>query len=188
MDRFEFLCSIHAISRQEYQALVARLYARSYKKHESVISAGEVQKHLYFIKSGVQMFHVDVDGKSHVMAFTYYPNLCAIPESFTHQRPSRYNFTCVTDSEIDVVGYDDLQDVFTKFQNIETLFRKINERLLQGILNLHVEFRTLTIEERFRTFCARSPHLLQVVPHKYIASYLGIDATNFSKLFNTVKI
>jgi hypothetical protein len=26
------------------------------------------------------------------------------------------------------------------------------------------------------------------VPHKYIASYLGIDATNFSKLYNRVKI
>jgi hypothetical protein len=34
----------------------------------------------------------------------------------------------------------------------------------------------------------RSPHILQLVPHKYLANYLGIDATNFSKLLNRVRI
>jgi hypothetical protein len=43
------------------------------------------------------------------------------------------------------------------------------------------------MEERYKAFCRRSAHLLQRVPHKYIASYLGIDATNFSKLYNTVR-
>jgi CRP-like cAMP-binding protein len=188
MDRFDFLSSIHPISSDEYQQVVARLHTRSFKKGESLITAGQVQRQIYFIQSGVQMFHVDKDGKSHVIAFTYYPNLCAIPESFTNQEPSKYNFTCLTDSDINYISFDDMQDIFKRYQNIETLFRKINERLLSGMLNLHVEFRTMSIEERFRAFCRRSSHLLKLVPHKYIASYLGIDATNFSKLFNTVKI
>jgi hypothetical protein len=34
----------------------------------------------------------------------------------------------------------------------------------------------------------RSPHILNLVPHKYLASYLGMDATNFSKLLGSVKI
>jgi CRP-like cAMP-binding protein len=187
MDRFNFLSAIHPISTKEYDELLSKLHSRSFKKGESIINAGQIQRQIYFIQSGVQMFHADSDGKSHVIAFTYYPNLCSIPESFSNQQHSKYSLTCVTDSEIDYISFNDMQDLFKKFQNIETLFRKINERLLSGILNLHIEFRTMSIEERFRTFCRRSPQLLQLVPHKYIA-YLGIDATNFSKLFNTVKL
>jgi CRP-like cAMP-binding protein len=188
MDRYSFLSSIHPITKEEYEVLHANLHTRSFKKGESVLVSGQVQKQIYFIKTGIQMCHIEKDGKNYVVAFTYHPNLCAIPESFSDQKPSKYNFTCVTDSEMDYLSFDDMQALYKKFQNIETLFRKINEKLLSGIMNLHIEFRTMSIEERFITFCKRSPHLLRQVPHKYISSYLGIDATNFSKLFNTVKI
>ncbi|MDZ7645793.1 MAG: hypothetical protein U5K54_00700 [Cytophagales bacterium] len=77
--------------------------------------------------------------------------------------------------------------MFDQSQNIERLFRKMTEALLAGIINRHIELQSLSIEERYKTFCQRSPHLLQLVPHKFIASYLGIDPTNFSKLYNKVK-
>ncbi len=184
MDRFRFLSSIHPLLQAEYDALVENLHTTEYQKGEHLIVPGQVQKKLYFIKSGVQMCHYE----NHVIAFTYPPNLCALPESFTEQKPSKYYFTCLSHSEIEYLAFDDLMRLYEKHKNIETLFRKINEKLLSGLLNLHLEFRTMTIEERYLAFCKRSPHLLQQVPHKYIASYLGIDATNFSKLFNSVKI
>ena len=109
-------------------------------------------------------------------------------ESFSQQKPSKYYYTSITDSQIQYLTFDELQRIYSQFANIETLIRKINEKLLAGMLNLHLEFRTMTIEERFRAFSARSSQLFQQVPHKYIASYLGIDATNFSKLFNKIKI
>jgi hypothetical protein len=34
----------------------------------------------------------------------------------------------------------------------------------------------------------RSPHVLRLIPHKYLASYLGIDATTFSKLLGTIRL
>ncbi|WP_407497299.1 hypothetical protein [Elizabethkingia anophelis] len=56
-----------------------------------------------------------------------------------------------------------------------------------GLINRQIELRSTTIEERFKIFCQRSPHLLQQVPQKYIAAYLAIDPTNFSKLMNSVR-
>ena len=187
MDRLTFLNSLHPITDEEYAELQKNLRSLTFCKGEHVIVPGQIQRHLYFVQSGVQMCHFEKDAKTHVIAFTYSPNLCAIPESFWQQKPSKYYYTCITDSQLQYLTFEDLQKLYEKYQNIETLFRKINERLLTGMLNLHLEFRSLNIEERFTTFCRRSPHLLHQVPHKYIASYLGIDATNFSKLFNNVK-
>ncbi|MDQ3015104.1 MAG: Crp/Fnr family transcriptional regulator, partial [Bacteroidota bacterium] len=71
---------------------------------------------------------------------------------------------------------------------LERLFRKMTEAVLAGMINRHIELHSLTMEERYKIFCSRSPHLLHLVPHKYIASYLGMDATNFSKLYNSIRI
>lgn len=133
------------------------------------------------------MLYSDEGDKPHILAFTYAPNFCAIPETFSLQRPSKYFLQCLTDSEIDCLRYDDLQDIFNRSPEIERLFRKMTESVLTGLLDRYVEMRTLTMTERFQAFCRRSAHLLQIVPHKYISSYLSIDPTNFSKLFNNVK-
>ncbi|MCD8540492.1 MAG: Crp/Fnr family transcriptional regulator, partial [Leadbetterella sp.] len=111
----------------------------------------------------------------------------AIPESFSFQTPSHYFLTCLTDSEMNCISYEALQMLFDRSQPLERLFRKMTEFVLAGVINRHIELHSLTMEERYIAFCRRSPHLLQLVPHKYIASYLGMDPTNFSKLYNKVK-
>jgi len=60
--------------------------------------------------------------------------------------------------------------------------------VLIGLVHRHYELLAFSIEERFRSFAQRSPHLINLVPHKDLASYLGINATNFSKLLARVKL
>jgi CRP-like cAMP-binding protein len=188
MQLYEYLKIFHEISPIQYNILREEFKTKSCKKNEHLIVPGQIQKELYFVKKGVQMSTYEAENKSITVAFTYPPNLCAIPESFSLQKPSQYFLTCITDSEFDSISYDQLQLLFDHSQGIERLFRKMNEALLAGVINRHIELQTLTIQQRYKSFCVRSPHLLQMVPHKYIASYLNIDNTNFSKLYNTVKI
>ncbi len=160
----------------------------SAKKGEILLKPGDVQRDLYFVRKGVQMSYYDTDSKLYVMAFTYPPGLCADPRSFTKQVSSECFIECLTDSEFDVVSYVQLQSLFEENRALETHFRKMTEDLLSGVIQRHVELATLSIEERFTLFCKRSPHLLHLVSHKYIASYLNINSTNFSKLYNSIKI
>jgi len=187
MNRYEYFRLFHDISPADFDMLNDGLQSKSFKKGAFLTVPGQVQKNLFFVKSGVQMSYFDSENKSHVIAFTYAPNLCAIPESFSLQIPSKYYLTCLTDSEMDCITFEALQHLFDRSHQLERLFRKMTEFVLAGIINRHLELHSLSMEERYKTFCQRSPHLLQLVPHKYIASYLGIDPTNFSKLFNNVK-
>ncbi len=187
MERFEYFKLFHDISTADYNLLNAKLKTKAFKKGDVITVPGKVQKELYFVQTGVQMSHFDFNDKTHVVAFTYFPNLCAIPESFSFQTPSKHFLTCLTGSELEYITFEELQQLFDQSQQLERLFRRMTEFVLAGMINRHIELHSLTIEERYRTFCRRSPHLLQLVPHKYIASYLGIDPTNFSKLLNNVK-
>lgn len=187
MERHEYFKLFHNIGTDDFSLLTNNLKTKSFKKGDYITVPGQIQRELYFVKSGVQMSYFDAENKTHVIAFTYSPNLCAIPESFSSQIPSKYFLTCLTDSELEYINYEELQKLFDQSHQIERLFRRMTEAVLAGMINRHIELHSLTIEERYKTFCQRSPHLLQLVPHKYIASYLGIDPTNFSKLFNNVK-
>lgn len=75
-----------------------------------------------------------------------------------------------------------------RHQELEVWARKGLSGAIAGVLERLAEVQSFTAEERFRSLLKRSPHILQLVPHKYLANYLAIDATNFSKLINSVRI
>ena len=182
IDQYEFLRQFYEPGLSDYNLLIGKFKHRTFKRNEFITVPGQIQKELYFVKSGVQMSYFDTDNKTHVMAFTYPPNLCAIPESFSFQTPSSYYLACLTDSEMNYISFDELQMLFDQSHHLERLFRKMTEAVLAGMINRHIELHSLTIEERFKAFCQRSSHLLQLVPHKYIASYLGITQETLSRL------
>ncbi len=187
MERYEYFKQFHDISLADYRLLTDNLKPRSFKKGDCITVPGQVQRELYFVKSGVQVAYFDSGDKTYVIDFSYSPNLCAIAESFSFQVPSRYFLTCLTESEFECLSYEDLQTLMDQSRQIERLFRRMIEAMLAGMIDLHINLRALTIEERYKAFCRRNPQLLHLVPHKYIASHLGIDPTNFSKLYNHVK-
>lgn len=187
MEHIAYFRLFHNISSDDYDLLCENLKPKTFKRGDFITVPGKIQRELYFVKNGVQMSYFEDDNKTHIIAFTYPPNLCAIPESFSFQMPSKYFLTCLTDSEMEYITFDGLQKLFEQSQQIERLFRRMTEAVLAGMINRHIELHSMNIEERYKAFCQRSPHLLQLVPHKHIASYLGIDPTNFSKLFNTVR-
>lgn len=184
---YEFIKSIHDIGEEEYRLFTKDFKTKEFKKGEHIIKPGQIEKQIFFNRSGVQMFYFDTNDKTNILGFVSTPNFCAIPESFFFQKPAKYYLTCLTDSELDYLSFESLQALFDKSQQIERLFRKLSESVIVGLINRQIELRSTSIEERFKAFCQRSPHLLQLVPHKFIASYLAIDPTNFSKLYNTVK-
>ena len=188
MELLDFFRQFHNLPEQDYELFNDVRSGKSLKKGDIIIRPGQIQKELLIVQDGVQMSYFESETKEHVIAFTYPPGLCAIPESFSMQQPSRYFLKCITDSEFSSISFTSLQNLFDESQQLERLFRKMTEAVLAGVISRHIELHTLDIEERFKAFCSRSPHLLQLVPHKYLASYLNIDSTNFSKLFNSIRL
>jgi hypothetical protein len=75
-----------------------------------------------------------------------------------------------------------------KSKAVESMINNGLMMAFSGVLERLVELQCFSSEEKFKKLLKRSPHVLQLVPHKYLANYLGIDPTNFSKLINHVRI
>lgn len=159
-----------------------------FAKKQFITKEGTTQKNLYFVLEGIQKSYFLNDGKAHIIAFTYPYSFSGIPESFLTQTPSKYFLQSITDSRVLKISYEQHTHFLKAHRQIESLFRIATEKVLFGVLERHYELMAYTIEQRFRILMKRSPHLLNQVPHKDLASYLNIDRSNFSKLLNNTKI
>jgi CRP-like cAMP-binding protein len=150
---------------------------------------GEVEKYLYLVLEGVQRaYSIGADGKEATLIFTYPPSFSGVADSFLLQRPSRYWLETLTPSKFLRASFHDFDAVLLRHPILERHLRLAISQTLEGVLIRQIELQSYTAEQRFRTLLQRSPHLLQLVPHKYIANYLGMDATNFSKMLGQIKI
>lgn len=159
------------------------------KRKEILTATSEQEKYLYFVVEGVQRIYFD-DGEHReaTLLFTYAPSFGGILDSFLMKQPAKYFYETLTPSLFLRASQADLFHLMTEHPGINTLVRQGVSISLSGILDRLVELQSFSSEERFTRLLKRSPHLLQLIPHKYLANYIGVDATNFSKLMNSVRV
>ena len=183
------ITAIHPLSNEEWTAFEAIWKPFSAKRKTLLTTSGEKEKYLYFIIDGVQrIYHVDEQGREATILFTYAPSFGGVLDSLLLQQPARYFYETLTTSQFLRASYSELQPLTQRYPAIERMIRQGVTQALSGVLERLVDLQALSAQERFVKLLRRSPHILGLVPHKYLANYLGMDATNFSKLMNTIRI
>jgi CRP-like cAMP-binding protein len=181
--------ALHPLSEEEWTAFCAIWQPVQYKRKTILTTAGETERYLYFITEGVQRaFHLDNDHPEATVVFSYAPSFSGVVDSFLTQQPSRYFLETLTASKMLRTSYQQVQQLMDKYHNIERWVRLSISYVMMGLLERQIELISYSAEEKFRILLKRSPHVLQLIPHKYLASYMGIDASTFSKLLASVRI
>jgi CRP-like cAMP-binding protein len=177
------------LSDNDWEAFSSLWIEFSAKRKEQLTHAGEKEKHLYFVIDGIQrVYYFDEQKREATIVFTYPPSFGGVIDSCMLQQPSRYFYETLTPSLFLRASAVELLNLIETNTAIETMVRKGITGTLSGIMERLVELQCYSSEERFKKLLQRSPHILQLIPHKYLANYIGIDATNFSKLINHVRI
>ena len=181
--------AIQPLSEKEWSAFSSIWTECSAKRKEQLTVAGEKEKYLYFVIEGIQrVYYFDKQNREATLVFTYAPSFGGVLDSLMMQQPSKYYYETLTPSKFLRAPFEELFRLMEEHAAIEKLVRKGVTVSLSGVMDRLVELQCYSSEERFRKLLQRSPHILQLIPHKYLANYIGIDATNFSKLINRVRI
>jgi len=183
----DLINAIHPLPEEDWQELTAIWKPFSAKRKEVLTVQGDKEKYLYFVIEGVQrVYYFDEQDREATLVFTYAPSFGGVMDSFLLQQPSKYYYETLTPSAF-------LRTTFTEFDQlaqtrpaIQMLIRQGVTASLSGLLERLAEIQCYTSEQKFIQLKKRSPHIFSLIPHKYIANYLGMDATNFSKLVNKI--
>ena len=176
------------MSNDEWDAFANLWHPFSAKRKEVLTCPGEQEKYLYFVVEGTQrVFYFDEKNREATVVFTFSPSFGGVLDSIMLRNESRYYYETLTPSSFLRASVHGLHELMDAHPNIQAMILKGVSHALSGIIERLVELQALPAEERLRNLIKRSPHILHHIPHKYLANYLGIDPTNFSKFINGVR-
>jgi CRP-like cAMP-binding protein len=185
----QFITAAYPLKAEELDALSDIWQPYECKRKTVLTTAGETERYLYFVLEGVQRaFYIGGEKQEATIVFMYPPSFAGVADSFLTQTPSKFFFETLTTSRFLRTTYKQIDDLNNQYPNIQRMILYLTGFILKGVLERQIELQCFSAEEKFRALLKRSPHVLQIIPHKYLASYLGLDATTFSKLLGSVRL
>ena len=181
-----FIATYTAIGDAEWALVTAKLEARTVAAGTLLVEAGRVCRHLYFLESGLMRFFVWKDGRDVTKFFTEAPYAFTSQRSFAGQQPASENVEALEDSvlwQLPAAAAFALLDTVPAWAAFVRLLTQQVQHYTENILE---ELQTETAEARYRTLLRDRAQLVQRVPVRHLASYLGIAPQSLSRIRRNV--
>ncbi|WP_228780229.1 Crp/Fnr family transcriptional regulator [Aquiflexum lacus] len=179
---FQFFESFQNLSSSSKDRIASICTSVQIPKNKDLQAIGHTCRTIYFVKKGLCRIYYYKDGVDITEAFAFENSLIARVESLFTGRPSKKGIQTLEDSVFIGIASPALFDLYDQFPEIERLFRKIFEAAYVETVNRIENIQFHTAEERYNDLIKNSPDLLQRVPLKHIASYLGITQVSLSRI------
>ena len=151
------------------------LKTRTVKKGEILQHKGELNSKIFFIKKGLlRSYSIDEKGKEHI--FTFAPEGWSMGDAIGPEEPTELFIDAIEDSEV-VELPKDLDRDASKPNNFKMMVRRM--LVLQRRIIMMMSESAI---DRYTHFEKTYPNLMQRVPQRMIAAYLGITPEALSKI------
>ena len=170
------------LTDKEWQQFSLHWIPFSFDKGEIVTHVGQVEPYFYFVNQGLMRGFFNEDGNEYSIGFSYDGEYSGIYDSFVTLRPSEWILETLEPTYGLKIDYDHFNKLFDLNPKFERWARKFYQVALIG---LGIFIRSLladSAEEKYRKLLARSPHVVQRIPQKHLASYLGMSPETYSRL------
>jgi CRP-like cAMP-binding protein len=174
---------IISLTDEEKELILSKIELNHYKAKTVILHAGEICKHSYFVKSGIlRSFTINDNIVEHVLQFACEDWWIGDMYSLISQKPGNLFIEVNEDAEVALLSKENQEELYHKIPKLERFFRILTENSLVAHQERLMDNLSLTAEERFEKFCSKYPTLIQKVPQKQIASYIGVTPEFFSKM------
>ncbi|MBO9673344.1 MAG: Crp/Fnr family transcriptional regulator [Sphingobacteriaceae bacterium] len=154
------------------------------RKHQYLVNEGDEVKYEYLVLSGIyRVFYVDEQGKEYIVQFAKAGWWMSDYEAFFKQGKASMFIECLVAGEVLYATLDAREQLSKELHQMEHFFRV---KLTNGYVAQQQRIKLLlssTPQQRYEAFARLYPDLLQQVPKKLIAEYLGVSRETLSRLY-----
>jgi CRP/FNR family transcriptional regulator, anaerobic regulatory protein len=174
---------IVSLSDLEKETILSKIEVKQYTAKTVLLNAGEVCKHSYFVNSGIlRSFNINDNIVEHVLQFACEGWWIGDMYSLITQKPGNLYVEVNEDAEVVLLSKENQEILYQEIPKLERFFRILTENSLVANQERLMDNLSLSAEERFEKFCSKYPTLIQKVPQKQVASYIGVTPEFFSKM------
>ncbi len=170
------------LSDPQYQLFLNKAKLKVVPKKEILFQAGKVNRKLLFIDKGFLRAFRYKNGKEFTHYFFSEKWFATDFKSYLTETPSELYIETLTETIYYEFDKEDFIKLFTIHPIFEKLGRIIAEEAYLLMIDRVTDFQITNLKERYHKLAQKSPKLLQKVPQKYIASFLGVSEQSLSRI------
>jgi CRP-like cAMP-binding protein len=176
-----FIHNYTLLSNEDWASIEKYLVRIEVKKDTIILEEGKVCRHLYFLESGLLRFFILKNGNDITKYFTEIPYCFTSIKSFEAQIPATESIETLEDTILWAISAENVNTLFN-LPSWNTFTRKLIQEVQTFTDEILEDMQTETAENRYRKMLFDNDPLLQRVPLKHIASYLGIAPQSLSRI------
>lgn len=173
------------LTDEEFDWVFSHFKTRKLKKHQFLLQEGDTAHAHFdnFVVTGLlKVYHTSDDGHEHILQFAPEDWWVADYRACHFESPALVNISCLENSELLSITYENRERLCGQLHKMEHFFRKkagggfvSQQRRILSLLNNNAK-------ERYEEFLSLYPGLSQRLSKSLIASYLGVSRETLSRL------
>ncbi|MBC7886651.1 MAG: Crp/Fnr family transcriptional regulator [Ferruginibacter sp.] len=178
----KFLNSIYPLQDNLKDYLTKNLKTKELNKKDYLLKKGHVSKDICFINKGLLRCFYLIDEKEVCSWFMKEGDVIVSVESFFKQTVSYEAIQALDNCILYYITYDELQFIFRNFMEFNFIGRVILQQYYTLSEQRLYSMRMQKAPDRYAYLMENHAELIQRVPSKFLASYLGITEVTLSNI------
>jgi CRP-like cAMP-binding protein len=179
----QFLTGSMQFDEQQLDMFCKKFRHKTTKRNEVLLLAGDVCPYIYFVNSGcLRVYMLDVNGKESTRFLITEGRFGTAFPSFNLQEPSLAAIQSIEPSDVLYISHHDFNQLLETFPGWEHVYRIGLEKDYIASIKRIESLITMDARQRYQLLMKTNPTLIQRLPSKIIADYLGISQETLSRL------
>ena len=178
----DYFNTITPLTKEESEAIAATMNIQSFPKGHILLREGDISFEAYFVLNGCVRQYYLVEGEERTINFFSEDQWVISMTSFAGQQPSNHFMECCEECTLVVGNREKEENLYQNFPRLETISRKVMERVFAEQQELMGAYFTDSPEQRYLKLQKNRPDLVQRLPQYLLASYIGIQPESLSRI------
>jgi len=178
----DFINKIYPLSEEIMEFMSSHTTFRKVSKGKFLLKPGEYCKDYYYIHKGILRSYIKYGEKEITIWINPEGEITTSIRSISGSRVSDEFIQVIENAEMVVIPFDSMRELYEKFPEMNKVGRMLLEEYYAASEERVYIARLPSAEARYQHFINSRPELLNRIPLKYFASYLGITLETLSRL------
>lgn len=167
--------------------IVASFETRVLKKNYYLVKQNNTCEYFCYLYKGVLQHTIEVENEEKTTYLALKNSSTSSLKSFLNNTPSNKSIRALSECELKVIKIDSFKYLMENNKAFHKFYYNLLENQIFKIDDYRVDLLTNSPEQRYAKLLKQEPDLLQKVPVKYLASFLGISSRHMSRIRSNIR-